>query len=216
MTQSTAQKSDAAKSDTPDVGSRQIAMTYAKALLGAAQSAGQVDQVMADLKALVEEVLDRFPDFKTILDSSLVAEDDKAGILDRVFGTKLSGVTMNFLKVVANRGRSDTLGEIYRAALDLYDELKGRVRVLVTTATPLTEALRGQIADRLRSQLGREPVLDESVDPRMIGGLLVRVGDQVFDSSVANQLEQLRAQMINRSVHEIQSRRDRFRHPVGN
>jgi F-type H+-transporting ATPase subunit delta len=215
MTQATTANSDA-RSKTPDVGSRQIAMTYAKALLGAAQSAGQVDQVMDDLKAIVEEVLGRFPDFKTILDSSLVSEDDKSGMLDRVFGGKLSGVTMNFLKVVANRGRADTLGEIHRAALDLYDELKGRVRVLVTTATPLTDPLRGQIADRMRTQLGREPVLEEAVDPRMIGGLLVRVGDQVFDSSVANQLEQLRTQMINRSVHEIQSRRDRFRHPVGN
>ncbi len=60
-----------------------------------------------------------------------------------------------------------------------------------------------------------EPVLDERVDPGVIGGIVVRIGDTVYDGSIANQLENLRQQIIDRSAHEIQSRRDRFRSPAG-
>ena len=58
--------------------------------------------------------------------------------------------------------------------------------------------------------------MEVKVDPELIGGAVVRIGDTVYDGSVAGQLERLESQMINRSVHEIQSRRDRFRHSGGN
>jgi len=64
--------------------------------------------------------------------------------------------------------------------------------------------------------LGGTPVLHERVDPAVIGGVVVRVGDTIYDASVARQLETMRQQMIDRSAHEIQSRRDRFRYPAGN
>ncbi len=67
-----------------------------------------------------------------------------------------------------------------------------------------------------RHALGAEPLLTRVVDPELIGGAVLRVGDTVHDGSIANQLEKLRQQMIDRSVHEIQSRRDRFRDPAGN
>ena len=104
---------------------------------------------------------------------------------------------------------------IARPAL-LYEQLRGRVPVQLTTA-----AAAGRCAGRadrrgLRRLLGGEPVLERAVDPELIGGAVVRVGDTVYDGSIANQLENLRQQMIDRSAHEIQSRRDRFRYPAGN
>ena len=73
-----------------------------------------------------------------------------------------------------------------------------------------------QLAKSLRPLVGGEPTLEVAVDPELIGGIVVRVGDTVYDGSVARQLERLKSQMITRSVHEIQSRRDRFRHSGGN
>jgi F-type H+-transporting ATPase subunit delta len=64
--------------------------------------------------------------------------------------------------------------------------------------------------------LSREPVLVPRVDPHVIGGVVLRVGDTVYDNSVATQLQRLSGQIISRSVHEIQSRRDRFSYPAGN
>jgi len=71
-----------------------------------------------------------------------------------------------------------------------------------------------KVQSQLRPLLGREPVVEHRVEPGLIGGAVVRVGDTIYDGSIATQLENLREQMIDRSVHEIQSRRDRFRPPA--
>jgi F-type H+-transporting ATPase subunit delta len=80
----------------------------------------------------------------------------------------------------------------------------------------LGEDLAARIKQQLRDMLGGEPTLVRVVDPDLIGGVVLRVGDTVFDGSVAMRLARVRGQMINRSVHEIQRRRDRFSHPAGN
>ena len=84
----------------------------------------------------------------------------------------------------------------------------------VTTAAPVDDALAERIVKTVRPLLDGEPVLKRAVDPKLIGGIVVRVGDTVYDGSIASQLKNVRQQMIDRSAHEIQSRRDRFRHPA--
>jgi F-type H+-transporting ATPase subunit delta len=105
---------------------------------------------------------------------------------------------------------------VYAQVQKLYDELRGRVRVEVLTATPLDDSQTRTLESSLRHILGGEPQMHPSVDASLIGGVVLRVGDTVYDGSVARQLAQVQEQMINRSVHEIQSRRDRFRHSGGN
>ena len=97
-----------------------------------------------------------------------------------------------------------------------YDRSRRRVPVRVTTATPVSDKLIAQIVDRLKAAVDGQPVLEPLVDPRLIGGAIVRIGDTVYDGSIATELENVRQQMINRSAHEIQSRRDRFRNSAGN
>jgi F-type H+-transporting ATPase subunit delta len=150
------------------------------------------------------------------LASALISPDEKIGIIDRVFGTQASPLVLNFLKVLASHGRLDCIRAIDRRAHQLLDEFQGRVRVKVTTAAPVDPELAGRIAQGLKGLLDGEPVLDEAVDPELIGGVVVQVGDTVYDGSIARQLENVRQQMIDRSAHEIQSRRDRFRNPAGN
>jgi F-type H+-transporting ATPase subunit delta len=108
------------------------------------------------------------------------------------------------------------LRSIHQEVLRLHDERSGRVRVRLSTATPLADGLADRLAGSLRTLLGGEPRMEPSVDPGLIGGVVLRVGDTVYDGSLARQLTHLREQMIHRSVHEIQSRRDRFRHSGGN
>ena len=92
------------------------------------------------------------------------------------------------------------------------DGILGRVRVQVVTATPLASDQEQQIVARLRALTKAEPILHKVIDPDKLGGLIFRIGDTVYDGSVSSQLERTRRQMIHRSVHEIQSRRDRFSH----
>jgi F-type H+-transporting ATPase subunit delta len=206
----------AAAESQADVGSEHVATVYAEAMLGAAQDAGQTESLLAELDSLVADVLDRFPALERLLGSALVSHEEKAGILDRVFGASASPLLMNSLKVVSRHGRLDCLRAIHRRLHELDNQARNRIPVVLSTATPVGEALAGRLRKSLSQLFGGEPILSRVVDPELIGGAVVRVGDTVYDGSVANQLKRARQQMIDRSVHEIQSRRDRFRYPAGN
>ncbi len=205
-----------AHQEQPDVSVQQIAAVYAEALLGATEKAGQTEVVLAELDQLVSEVLDRIPKFAAVLGSAWISHEEKVGMLDRVLGGRVSPLLLNFLKVLSRRGRLDCLAAIRREAHRVWDRLRNRVPVQVTTATPLAPPLAQRLTQRLRSLVGGEPVIEYRVDPAVIGGLVVRVGDTLFDASVVTQLQSLRKQILDRSAYEIQSRRDRFRHPAGN
>ena len=199
-----------------DVGVEHIGKVYARALLGAAQRDSQMAAAVEEFDALIADVLDRFPRLETGWASALVSPEDKAGLIDHVLGGRMSPLLVNFLKVVARHGRLDCLRAIHAETHVLYDKLTNRIRVRLTTAAPLSAELVNRITENLRSKLGGQPVLEQVTDPELIGGAVLRLGDTVYDGSIANQLESLRQQVIDRSAHEIQSRRDRFRYPAGN
>jgi F-type H+-transporting ATPase subunit delta len=198
----------------PDVRAEHVAAVYAEALLGAAQSAGQTDAILDEFDDLVAEVLDPSPQFERVLASGLISPAENEEILDRVLGGRASPTMLNFLKVVSRHGRLDCLRAIHRQARLLHERFHGRVPVQVTTAAPVDDALAERIVKAIRPLLDGEPVLQRAVDPKLIGGIVVRVGDTVYDGSIASQLASVRQQMIDRSAHEIQSRRDRFRYPA--
>ncbi|MBX3412635.1 MAG: ATP synthase F1 subunit delta [Pirellulales bacterium] len=212
----TTAKSPAAGNGAIDTGAQRVGKLYAKAFLGAAEKAGQTDAVVEELDAVVTEALDPYPRFESLLASGMLSPAEAEGVLQRTLGPWVSPLLMNFLKVLATRGRLDCLRAIRQAAHDQLDQMRGRARVTVSTATPLPADALSKLGTRLRGMLALEPVLEPQVDPDLIGGVLLRVGDTVYDGSVATRLAQVREQMINRSVHEIQSRRDRFGDPAGN
>ncbi len=195
-----------------DVTVEHIGTVYAEAFLGAAESAGLTESLLAELDSLLTDVLDPFPEFERILASAIVSHEEKVRILDRTLGTQASPLLLNFLDVVSRHGRLDCLRAIHRQAHELYDRMRGRVRVRVSTATPLSGDLAARIAGNLRPLLGGEPILEQVVDPDLIGGVVVRVGDTIYDGSIASQLENVRQRIIQRTAHEIQTRRDRFRY----
>lgn len=197
----------------PEVGMERIATVYAEAFLGAAAKDGPIPERIDELDSLVADVLDRFPALETVLASGLVAHEEKVGMIDRLLGSRASPHLVRFLKVASRHGRLDCLRAIHREVHRSYERMQGRVRVRVTTATPLDDALAERVAQALRGILEGEPQIERVVDPSVLAGVVVRVGDTIYDASVANQLENLRQQIIDRSAHEIQSRRDRFRHP---
>jgi F-type H+-transporting ATPase subunit delta len=199
-----------------DVGVEHVADVYAKALLDVVESAGQTPAVLDEFDDLLAGVMDRHPRLEAVLASALISPEEKAGVLDRVFGPHLTPLMLNFLKVVSRHGRLDCLRAIHHQAHDLYDKRRGRIHVRLTTATPVGDALAGRIAERLRAVLRGEPILERTIDPELIGGAVLRIGDTVHDASIAHQLQSIRQQMMDRSAHEIQSRRDRFRYPAGN
>jgi F-type H+-transporting ATPase subunit delta len=199
-----------------DPSAMRVAGVYAKAFLGATEAAGQSEALVAELDSLVADVLDKLPNLESVLSSAMVAHEDKVRLLDQALGKQASPVLLNFLKVLSAHGRLHVIREVRTAVQQQFDELRGRVRVQVRTAAPIDDQLAQRIAHTVQAALGGQPVLERDTDPSLIGGMVLRIGDTVYDASVATQLAQMRTQMINRSIHEIQSRRDRFGHSEGN
>jgi len=199
-----------------DVGREHVGNVYAEALLASAQKADALEEVMETFDSLVDDVLSGAPEFEAILASKLIGHDEKVEILDRVFGAKTSPMFLDFLKVVSRHERLDCLRAIHRQAHVLYDEIKKRVPVRLTTPVAIDDALVAKIKENITKLIGGEPILRCDTDPELIGGAVLRIGDTVYDGSIATALQNTCQQMIDRSVHEIQSRRDRFSNPAGN
>jgi len=199
-----------------DVSLEHIADVYAQAFLEVAESARQTQALLAEFDSFMSDVLDQYPKFEAVISSTMISHEEIAGVLDRVLGGRISPLLLNFLKVASRHGRLDCLRAIHRCVHALYDVLQNRVRVRLTTATPLSTELASRIRIALRAKLEGEPVLELVTDPELIGGAVLRLGDTVYDGSIANQLQILRQQMMDRSAHEIQSRRNRFRNSSGN
>jgi F-type H+-transporting ATPase subunit delta len=192
-----------------DTARQRIGTVYAKALLGAAEKAGQTADAIDELSSLVE-VLDAQPDFDEALRTPRISHEEKIALLDRVFGGKMSPLVLNFLKVVSQHERLDCLRAIERASQKLYNQMKNRVEVLVETAAPLNNQLQESIGHRLRELLGREVVLSTEVNPVLLGGLVVRVGDTVYDGSLAGRLKSMQAVTLEHTTDAIRTAIDRF------
>jgi F-type H+-transporting ATPase subunit delta len=193
-----------------NIGVQNIATAYAKALFNAGEKAGVLDKLVVELEELVDAI-GRHQKVVDVLASSMFSPDHKAAMIDRAFAGKVQPLLLNFLKVLAEHDRSYILRSVREEFRRLYDKKRGLVQVKIVTAAPLSAAQESAVGARMKSILGGEPILRTEVDPSLIGGLVAQVGDVVFDGSLASNLARLREQLINRSVHEIQRRRDRVR-----
>jgi F-type H+-transporting ATPase subunit delta len=188
----------------------EVSRSYAEALLGAAKHAGPIEPVLDELDELVADVLRPSPQFAAILASEALPAPEKDRILTSALENHASPLVLRFLRVLNRHGRLGLVAPIAWTARELWDREQNRQRVLVRSAVPLEDAQRQALFERLERMLAATPVLSYEVDPALIGGLVVQIGDDVYDASVRNRLQQLRNRLIEGKTHEIQSRRDQF------
>ncbi len=203
--------SEKRKHDTVmDVTEEQIARVYAQAFLGAASKTAKASELVDEVESFVVDVLEKFPRLNEVFRSEFIASEVKQGLVDRVLGGWASVETTNFLKVLSAHGRLGLLRPIARILKKLYAKQQGRTDVEVRVARELDEGLWRQIHDQLQKMLGSEPVVQAIVDPSLIAGMIVKVGDRVYDSSLETQLNLARRSMIDRATDMIQARPDLF------
>jgi F-type H+-transporting ATPase subunit delta len=171
---------------------------------------GQPDEALEEFRSFVEDVLDKQPDFSRLLLSGTVSRDVKLALIDRVLAGRASDLFTNFLRVLARHDRLDLLPLILAQAGMEHEKRTGRRRVQIISAQPLSAGALEKIRERLATALSIQPVLEPAVDPDILGGLRIRVGDTVYDGSLRARLKQLGARVRERSLHEIQSGRNRF------
>ena len=201
----TAQQGAAYDSDRQQLGD-----VYARALLAAASSSDSVEAVMQQTESLCQDLLASQPKIRQLLESPRISHADKERMLDKAFTGRMDGTLLNFLKVLSRHGRMDCLSVIGRSLRDQYNTMQGRLEVHVTSATPLDDETRASIAHQLSSSLDSQVELAVTVDPELIGGTIVRIGDTVYDGSVATRLARIKQDAIARTTTEFQQSADRF------
>lgn len=197
-----------------DPGAKAVASLYARSFLSAAKE-NDIQDADEELGSFVDDVLGESEDLNKLLVSDSISRDDKLGLIDRVVAPKASEFFTNFLKVLVRHGRIDLIGEIRLVVVEVKEELSGSQRVKVRSAKALTDKSRAEVIEKLKNKLGFDPILQESVDESLIGGLIIQVGDTVYDSSLRTRLKSLTGRLTERTLNEIQSGRDRFSHPEG-
>ncbi len=206
------------KSQNPAVAvsGLRIARVYAEALLNAATKLGQIGDALAELDSLVDDVFAADPQLETLFSGAAVGRNVRRDAIEKAFVGRASEVFVSFLHALNDHDRLDLIRSIRVVAHEIDDERKNRLRVLVQSAVTLPEGVRGALVDQIRSVFQMEPVLDLRVQPELLGGLKVRIRDVQVDATVRSYLDNMNQQILARSSHEIQSRRDRFRSANGN
>jgi F-type H+-transporting ATPase subunit delta len=193
-----------------DVGAERLGRIYAQGALDAAGNLDQQRDVVEELESVVSDVLNRDPQLSEIFASELISEEEKLGMLDRIFGGRASKTTLNLLKVMAHHDRLAVIRDVAKAARKLWQTRANRIPVQLETANPVDKALQQEILKAFEHALGADPIVTDRVNPDLIGGFVIRVGDRVYDGSIRTRLEHMRQGMINRAVEAIQRGPSRF------
>ena len=139
-----------------------------------------------------------------------MTSEEKSAVINRICAGHVLPTTLHALHVLARHGRLGILAQVVAAAERHADELDGRRQATFTTAVPLDPAEKSQIVATVEKTVGGSLAPTFIVNPELIGGLIVRIADTVYDHSVATSLVRLRERLKQRSIHEIQYGRDRL------
>ena len=173
----------------------QIARPYASALFDLAESENQLASVETSLSD-ISRLIGESEDFSRFLRSPVITSDTKAGALDALLAkAKTNALVSNFLKLVAKNGRLFALDQIIVGFRELAAKARGEVTADVTSATPLTSAQVADLAETLKAKIGKTVTLNQFVDASLIGGLQVKVGSQMIDSSLKTKLAAMKIAM---------------------
>ena len=178
---------------------RKVAGRYAEALLRTAKPAGTL-VACAESYAGVLEVMAASRELVIFLDSPQVREQEKKEVLKKVFGPHLEPVLLDFFNLLMDRNRIELLRDIGTVFAELVEADQGLVRARVVTAIALPADLETKLRDKLAHVTGKSVILDKKVDPAVIGGVRVTLGDRVIDGTVRTNLDCLRKTLATAQV----------------
>ncbi|MDO7873360.1 ATP synthase F1 subunit delta [Hymenobacter sp. ASUV-10] len=178
---------------------QRVAARYAKSLLDLGREQGVLAEVKQDMDLLATTVAGS-RDLRLLLRNPIVKHDKKQAILEAVFKGKVSDMTLRFFLIMTQKNRESVLEHVAPEFLIQYNLLQGIQKAEVTSAAPLTPELRARMEALVKERSGLEHVtLTEKVDPDLIGGFVLRVGDQQIDDSVRTGLRKLRTSLQDKT-----------------
>ncbi len=177
-----------------------VSKTYGEALFELAVEEGKEDEFLAEVIAL-KEILDENPDFNKLMNHPKILKDEKLAVLNEVFSGRISEELKGFLHLVVSKDRYSEIDAILTYFVDEVKRLKGIGVAYVNTAITLNEAKKEEIKQRLLATTTyKEMEMHFSVDEDLIGGMIIRIGDRIVDSSVRSSLLEMRKQLLKINV----------------
>ncbi len=173
-----------------------VAHRYAKSLLDLAVEKKVVDAVYADMQSF-QETCDASHELVSAMKSPIIKHHTKLTILIKLFKANFNPVTFSIFEIITNKNREMLLPAIASAFVDQYKAFKGIIKAEVSSASALTADQKKQIIGIVKESQGKDVELIEKIDESLIGGFILRVGDQQVDDSIKRKLNDLKVSLAS-------------------
>lgn len=187
-----------------------VARVYAEAAWNLAGKTDSAEEFVEEYDSFIRDLVDKNASFDRFLSIPTISRDQRQGVLERTLRGKMSDLLLNFLLTLNRHDRLGLVRACQDALHELLDGKKGAVTVQVRSAVPLSQDLQDAVEAVVREKFNVVPRLSLAVDPDLLGGLWIRVGDTILDRTLRTNLRKLRDLIETRSTYEIQSGRSYF------
>ena len=171
-----------------------IARRYAQALNEQAAQSGVLEQVDADIELIRASLADS-RELRAFFDSPIISREKKADVVKALFGERIQTVTMNFMALLVEKRREGVFPAVVSSYRELRDDQLGTTAVSVRPAYELSDEDQAALVQELKTLTGKQVRLETKVDASIMGGIVIRIGDTVYDGSITNQLATLRERL---------------------
>ena len=176
-----------------------LAGRYAKPLLELAEEGGVLDQVHHDMKDFIA-LCKSNRDFVLMLKSPIIPHLKKAEILKKIFSSKVNALTASAFDIITRKNRESFLQDIAEEFVNLYNIKKGFQEVTLKTSVAIDDSMRSEFEKLVKQISGKKPMIKEIVDPELIGGYVLKMGDKQLDESISGQLRELELKFKKESI----------------
>jgi F-type H+-transporting ATPase subunit delta len=172
-----------------------IATRYAKAFFSLAKEKGQLDLLKEDMET-ISKLCNESSDFKLLLENPALKTSQKIKLLSSILEGKVQKQTLNFVRLITHNKREVNLSAICKNFINMYQDDKGIQTAVLTSAVVLSTSTVEQIRSFLETELKSVVEMNVKVDPELIGGFVLRVGDKQLDTSILNQLKKMKVTLL--------------------
>lgn len=177
------------------MSNNRAALRYAKAFYSLSQDNKSTDKAYADMQ-LVASTISESDDLQLVLASTVVKSTEKKQVLSAIFDGKVSEETSKLVDLLITNKRISAYESVANQFIALYDVENGKQTATVTTAVALDDSTKKVVLDKVKELTGKEAILENIIDPEIIGGFILRIGDIQFDSSFKNKLQAIKRELI--------------------
>jgi len=177
----------------------QVASRYANSLLDLAKERNSLEAIKSDLDSFLA-VLKATPELRAVLKNPIISPDKKFSIIKEVFGPSVQEIVISFFKIVISKGRAEVLYETVKEFVNGYNKINGVIKASVVSAVQLTEENKAEVKRVVEQATQKKVVLETRIEPDLIGGFVLTVGDKQFDASISSSLSKLKKEFTQKVV----------------